>query len=122
MEGKWSVGKVQGRFGGKREWTEGSGQGTETSGSKPRNSPECGHILTPPDPTTHSSHDLDSLVDITADIPEEIWKHTLDLIRRHIKAFRFDNCLGTLKSKASIHLKEGVHLISGPMYGASPAK
>ena len=40
------MGKVQGRFGDEREWAEGSRQGTETSRSKPWNSPECGHILT----------------------------------------------------------------------------
>jgi hypothetical protein len=76
----------------------------------------------PPDPTTHSSKDLESLVDIAADAPEKIHELTIKLLKKHIKAFRFDNCLGSLDTKATICLKEGSLPISVPMYRASPAK
>jgi hypothetical protein len=78
--------------------------------------------LEPPDPTTHSSKDLESLVDIAADVPEIIHKRMLVLLKKHVKAFGFDDHLGTLNTKVTIWLKEGVHPISVPMYGASPAK
>jgi hypothetical protein len=46
----------------------------------------------------------------------------VDLLKKHVKVFGFDDHLGTLDIKATIQLKEGVHPILVPMYGASPAK
>ena len=45
-----------------------------------------------------------------------------DLVQKHIKAFGFDDHLGTLEAVAKIRMKEGTNPISLPMYGASPAK
>jgi hypothetical protein len=76
----------------------------------------------PADPTTYSSADLESIIDISPDAPADIRERTLDLIRKRIKAFGFDDRLGTSHTIAKIRLKEGVDPISLPMYGASPAK
>jgi hypothetical protein len=76
----------------------------------------------PPDLMMHSSKDLESLVDITADAPERIHELMIKLLRKHVKAFGFDDCLGSLDPKATICLKKGTLPISVPMYGASPAK
>ena len=76
----------------------------------------------PADPNTYPSKDLEALIDIAPDAPKDIRRRTIELVRKHIKAFGFDDRLGTLDMKAPIRLKENVHPISVPMYGASPAK
>ena len=65
---------------------------------------------------------LEELIDISPDTPKEIWEKTFHLIQKHIKAFGFDNRVGEHPVKARIRTQEGAHLISLPMYGASPAK
>ena len=76
----------------------------------------------PADPTTYHSEDLESIIDVSPDAPPEIRKQMLDLVRKHIKAFGFDDRLGTLETIAKIRMKEDVDPISLPIYGASPAK
>ena len=56
----------------------------------------------PADLNTYSSKDLKSIIDITADTPEDVCHCMIKLVRKHIKAFGFDDQLGTLGAKASI--------------------
>jgi hypothetical protein len=76
----------------------------------------------PADPTTYDSKKLEELIDIAPDAPEEIRRKTLELVRKHINAFGFDDRLGTLETIAKIRMKPEAQPVSVPMYGASPAK
>ena len=76
----------------------------------------------PADPAVYDSHKLEELIDIASNTPEDIRHRTLELVHKHIKAFGFDDRLGTLDTIAKIRLKPDAHPISVPMYGASPAK
>jgi hypothetical protein len=79
-------------------------------------------MLEPADPMMYDSRRLEELIDIAPDAPPDIKVRTLALIRKHIQAFGFNNCLGTLDMVTRIRMKEEAQPISVPMYRASPAK
>jgi Reverse transcriptase (RNA-dependent DNA polymerase) len=76
----------------------------------------------PADLTMYNSKRLEELIDIAPDAPPEIRARTLALISKHIQAFGFDDCLGTLDTVTRIRMKEEAQPVSVPMYRASPAK
>ncbi|KZV91632.1 hypothetical protein EXIGLDRAFT_615390, partial [Exidia glandulosa HHB12029] len=75
-----------------------------------------------PDPTVYPGVDLETILDLSPDVPADVRKRALELLRRHEKAFGFDGRLGHLSANAKVRTKEGVEPISVPMHGASPEK
>jgi len=79
-------------------------------------------ISEPGDPTTIDSKDFDSAFDISKDLPPEIRTRLLEVLRKHIAAFGFDDRLGNHPANVAIPVLPGTRPISVPMYSASPAK
>ncbi|KZV78519.1 hypothetical protein EXIGLDRAFT_633838, partial [Exidia glandulosa HHB12029] len=75
-----------------------------------------------PDPTVYPSKDLDTILDISPDVPPAIRERALDLFRKRVAAFGFDGRLGHLEANARVRTKEDAQPVSEPMHGASPEK
>ena len=79
-------------------------------------------ISEPGDPTTIDSKNFESAFDLSDDIPQKIRSQLLEVLKKHILAFGFDDRLGNHPANVSIPVIPGTHPISVPMYSASPAK
>ncbi|KAG6914429.1 hypothetical protein DXG01_000401, partial [Tephrocybe rancida] len=66
--------------------------------------------------------DVEDLVTLGPDIPDDVQPHLVEVLRQNSAAFGAGGHLGQVAAKVSILLQPGVQPISVPMYGASPAK
>ena len=73
----------------------------------------------PEDPV---SGDVDKLVNLGPDIPEEYQGRLSEVLRRNAAAFGVDGRLGQIKARVQIPLLPDTQPISEPMYGTLPAK
>jgi len=73
------------------------------------------------DPTIYSSEQLEELIDVGS-LPEHLKEQAWTMLRKRIKAFRFNGRLGNLPAKVHIRTVDGQVPISTPMYNASPQK
>ncbi|EJD33878.1 hypothetical protein AURDEDRAFT_76607, partial [Auricularia subglabra TFB-10046 SS5] len=74
------------------------------------------------DPDVYLLANLEKLLDLAEDLPDNVREKALELLRRHAGAFGFDGRLGQLSVNAHIRTKDGVEPIALPMHGASPEK
>ena len=75
-----------------------------------------------PEVETWPLEDLETIIDVTEDIPPDVRERAFKLIRQKAQAFGFNNRLGNHPAEAKVRLREDATPVSMPMYTSSPAK
>lgn len=66
--------------------------------------------------------DVAGLVNLGPDIPADVLPRLTEVLKRNANAFGVNGRLGQVDAQVDVPLKAGLHPVSVPMYGASPAK